>query len=139
MYTKLAPIAAAGMLLLAVPVAQAADSTVTGAAGGAVAGAVVGGPVGAAVGGVIGAVVGTTIEPPPPQIVTYVEEQPPPPAVTLEGDLAVGATLPPEVRLYPVPPDVYVPGDPRLYAYAEINGRTVIVDRRNFVIIGIVG
>jgi hypothetical protein len=57
----------------------------------------------------------------------------------LQGDLSVGATLPPSVTLYPVPPNVYVPGDPRLYAYAVVNGRTVIVDRRNYVVIGIVG
>ena len=126
--------------LVAAPViARAADKVVTGAAGGAVAGAVVGGPVGAAVGGVIGAVVGTAIEPPPQPVVAYVEQQPPPPAIMLQGSLAVGATLPTSITLYPVPHDVYVPGDRRSYAYAVVNGQTVIVDPRTYVVIGIVG
>jgi hypothetical protein len=126
--------------VIAAPVlAHAADKVVTGAAGGAVAGAVVGGPVGAAVGGVIGAVVATAIEPPPPRVVAYVEEQPPPPAIMLQGNLAVGVTLPSSITLYPVPPNVYVPGDQRSYAYAVVNGQTVVVDPRTYVVIGIVG
>jgi hypothetical protein len=140
MNRNLAILAAAGALLVAAPVAaSAADAFVTGAASGAVAGAVVGGPVGAAVGGVIGAVVGTAVEPPPERIVTYVEEQPPPPPIMLQGDLSVGATLPSSITLYPVPHDVYEPGDRRSYAYAVVNGRTVIVDPRTYVVIGIVG
>jgi hypothetical protein len=130
---------AVAAMIAAPAIAQAADQVVTGAAGGAVAGAVVGGPVGAVVGGAIGAVVGTAIEPPPPQVIAYVQEQPPPPAVMLQGSLSVGAQLPPSVTLYPVPPDVYVPGDRRAYGYAEINGQMVIVDPHNYVVIGIVG
>jgi hypothetical protein len=95
--------------------------------------------VGAAVGGVIGAIVGTAVDPPPPQIVSYVETQPAPPAVTLEGNLAVGATLPPDVELVPVPENVYIAGDHRAYAYAVINGQRVIVDPRTHVVIGIAG
>jgi hypothetical protein len=119
--------------------AASAAGTVTGAAGGAITGAIVGGPVGAAVGGVIGAVIGTAIDPPPAQVVSYVEAQPLPPPVVLQGNLTIGATLPSDVVLYPVPHDVYVPGDSRLYAYAVINGQRVIVDQRTYVVIGIVG
>jgi hypothetical protein len=140
MRTNFMTLAAAGALLVAIPAAaNAADSTVTGAAGGAVAGAVVGGPVGLVVGGVIGAVVGTAVEPPPPPVVSYVEEQPPPPPVVLQGDLVVGSRLPPNITLYPVPSDVYVQGDRRSYAYAVINGHTVVVDPQTYVVIGIVG
>jgi predicted TIM-barrel enzyme len=49
--------------LLTLPsLANAQDSTVTGAAGGAVAGAIVGGPVGAVVGGAIGGTVGASAD-----------------------------------------------------------------------------
>ncbi len=139
MRKNLVTLAAAGVLLLAIPAAADAAGTASGAVGGAVAGAVVGGPVGAAVGGVIGAVVGTAIDPPPPQIVSYVETQPPPPPIELQGDLTVGARLPPDVTLYPVPENVYVPGDHRAYAYTVINGQRVIVDPQTYVVIGIVG
>jgi hypothetical protein len=139
MRNTLAILTATSALLLAAPLGANAAGTGAGAVGGAVAGAAVGGPVGAAVGGVIGAIVGTAIDPPPAQIVSYVEAQPAPPPVMLQGNLAVGATLPPAVTLYPVPQDVYVAGDARLYAYAFINGQRVIVDPQTHVVIGIVG
>ena len=94
----------APIAVLAISPAAQAAGTVTGAAGGAVAGAVVGGPVGAVVGGVIGAVLGTAIDPPPPKVVSYVQTVEAPPPVQLQGDLVIGATLPPSVELYTVPP-----------------------------------
>ena len=113
-----------------------------GAVGGAVTGAVVGGPVGAAVGGVIGAVIGATVAPPPSQIVTYVTAQPAPTAVTLQGNLVVGATLPDTVVLTQVPTTVYAaPAGPTavVYSYAYVNGHKVIVDNKTRAIVQIVG
>jgi hypothetical protein len=123
---------------LAAPPALAGTGTLTGAAGGAVAGAVGGGPVGAAVGGIVGAVVGTAVEPPPVEVVSYVEDRPLPPPVMLEGDVVVGATLPPSVALYPVPPSVHGDSDGPVYAYAVVNGHTVIVDPQTYVVVDIV-
>ncbi len=125
--------------IVAAPVAAMASGTVTGMAGGAVTGAVVGGPVGAVVGGVLGGIIGTAIDPPPPRVVGYVESQPVPAGVSLQGDLALGATVPESVYLYPVPADVYVAGDPRLYGYTVINGQRVIVDLHTRVIVAVVG
>src|SRR4051812_23876452 len=82
--------------------AMAQGGGAAGAVGGAAAGAAVGGPVGAAVGGVIGAVIGGTIVPPPAPVVSYVTTQPAPTAVTLQGNLVVGATLPDAVVLMPI-------------------------------------
>jgi Protein of unknown function (DUF1236) len=133
-------LAAAPAALLAIsPVVAEAAGTVTGAAGGAVAGAVVGGPVGAAVGGVIGAILGTAIDPPPARVVAYVQTVEPPPPVVLQGDLVVGATLPPSVELYTVPPDVYVPADGHVYAYAIVNGQRVVVDTQTRAVVAIAG
>jgi len=132
-------IAAAPAALLALsPMAASAAGTATGAAGGAVAGAVVGGPIGAAVGGVIGAIIGTAIDPPPQPVVTYVQTAEPPPPVVLQGNVVVGATLPPSVQLYPVPRDVYVPADGHVYAYAIVNGQRVVVDTQTHAIVAIV-
>jgi len=140
MNTKLVSIAAATAMLTAAPlVANAASGTTTGAAGGAVTGAIVGGPVGAAVGGVIGAIIGTAIEPPPPQVVAWVETQQEPPPVVLQGSLAIGATLPETVALYPVPDNVYTGAHQHTYAYAVINGQRVVVDVQTHAIVAIVG
>jgi hypothetical protein len=131
----LAPVA----LLVAAPASvNAAEGTVTGAAGGAITGAIIGGPLGAAVGGVIGAVVGTTLEAPPPPVISYVAAQPVAP-IYLQGTVAVGAVLPANVVLYPVPPSVYVGPNAAVYAYANINGQQVIVDPSTRVIVSIVG
>jgi hypothetical protein len=135
---KIIPVAASALLFLA-PVAANAAGTGTGAASGAVAGAVVGGPIGAVVGGVLGAVIGTAIDPPPPQVVAYVETQELPPPVELQGSIALGATIPEPVALYPIPPDVYVPVDNHIYAYAYINGQRVIVDTQTRAIVAVVG
>jgi hypothetical protein len=131
------PIAASALLLIA-PAAYAAG-TATGAAGGAVTGAIVGGPVGAAVGGVLGAIIGTAIDPPPPKVIAYVQAQELPPPVVLQGNLAVGATVPDTVVLYQIPPDVYVPVDNHVYAYAYINGQRVVVDTQTHAIVAVVG
>ena len=131
--------AVSAALLASAPItAQAASGTVTGGAGGAITGAIVAGPVGALFGGVIGAVLGTAIDPPPARVVSYAAAQEPPP-VFLRGDVVVGAVLPPTVVLHPVPPEVYVPGDARLYAYAVVNGVPVVVDARTRVILSVTG
>jgi uncharacterized protein YraI len=94
-----------------------------GAAGGVGAGATIGalvaGPIGAAVGAAIGAAVGVAIVP-PQTVVTYVQQQPQPQPVYLTGEVVVGAGLPPEIVLYPVPD--------YQYPYAYINGQMVLVD-----------
>jgi uncharacterized protein YraI len=94
-----------------------------GAAGGIGAGATIGvllgGPIGAAVGAAIGAAVGVNIVP-PQQVVTYIQTQPQPQPVYLGGEVVVGAGVPMEVTLYPVPN--------YQYPYAYINGQMVLVD-----------
>ena len=92
--------ASAALLALVPAVASAQSGTTSGAVGGAITGAIVGGPVGAVVGGVIGAIVGTAIVPPPATVVTYVSTQNVPP-IQLQGNVAIGATLPPTTVLYP--------------------------------------
>jgi hypothetical protein len=127
------------LLALVPAVAFAQSGTTSGAVGGAVTGAIVGGPIGAVVGGVIGAIVGTVVQPPPATVVTYVSTQTPVPYVTLQGTVAVGATLPATTALYPIPRDIYLPSDNRLYAYAFVNGQRVVVDANTRVIVAIVG
>jgi hypothetical protein len=124
----LALVPAAG--LLAAPAIAAAEGTAGGAAAGAIGGAIIGGPVGAAAGLIIGAVVGTAIDPPPPAVTAYVAEQDVPP-VYLEGNLVVGAQLPRQVAIYPIPEDP-------TYAYAFVNGHRVIVDPQTYVVVEIV-
>ena len=141
--TKLIHILVPAVALALIPgLAFAQSGAAAGAVGGATAGAVVGGPVGAAVGGAIGAVIGVTVAPPPSQIVTYVTAQPAPPAVTLQGNLVVGATLPSTVTLTPVPTTVYAApagATAVVYSYAYVNGHRVIVDNNTRAIIQIVG
>jgi hypothetical protein len=128
----------AAVLAAFLPVA--AQAAAGGAAAGAAAGAAVGGPVGAAVGGVLGAVIGGSIVAPPAQVVTYVTTQPTATAVTLQGNLVVGATLPETVVLTPVPATVYtVPAGGVTYAYAFINGKRVVVDTRSRAVVAIIG
>ena len=94
------PLVIAAALVAFVPaVALAQSGAGAGAVTGAVTGAVVGGPIGAAVGAVIGAVIGAAVVPPPPQVLTYVTAQPAPTALTLQGNLVVGATIPNTVVL----------------------------------------
>jgi uncharacterized protein YraI len=94
-----------------------------GAAGGAATGATIGalifGPVGAAVGAAVGGAFGAVVI--PPQVVTYVQTQPlPQQPILLQGEVVVGAIVPPAVQLTPVPDYAY--------AYAYINGQWVLVD-----------
>jgi hypothetical protein len=124
-------------LALLPAIASAQSGTTSGAVGGAITGAIVGGPVGAVIGGVIGAVVGTVVQPPPATVVTYVATQNVPPVV-LQGNVVVGATLPQTTVLYPVPREVYLPADNRVYTYAFVNGQRVIVDANTRVIVAIV-
>jgi hypothetical protein len=136
---KILMLSVSAALLAFVPaVATAQSGTTGGAVGGAITGAIVGGPVGAVVGGVIGAIVGTAISPPPATVVTYVSAQNVP-TVTLQGNVALGATLPQATVLYPVPRDIYLPSDNHLYAYAVVNGQRVVVDANTRVIVAIVG
>jgi hypothetical protein len=123
-------------------IALAQSGAGAGAVGGAITGGAVGGPVGAAVGAVIGAVIGTAIVPPPTQVVTYVTVQPAPTAVTLQGNLVVGATLPDVVVLTPIPANVYAPpagATTVTYAYAYVNGHKVVVDTKTRAVVAIVG
>ena len=95
-------------------VTYSAPTTGAAVATGAVTGALVGGPVGAVVGGVAGA----ALVPPAP-VTTYVTGNPVDP-VYLDGEVVVGAGLPAEVGLRPVP-------DYR-YQYVYVNGQPVLVD-----------
>jgi uncharacterized protein DUF1236 len=129
--------ASAALLALIPAIASAQSGTTSGAVGGAITGAIVGGPVGAVIGGVIGAVVGTVVAP-PATVVTYVATQNVPPVV-LQGNVVIGATLPQTTVLYPIPRDIYVPSDNRVYTYAFVNGQRVVVDANTRVIVAIAG
>jgi hypothetical protein len=133
---KILAIVPAAVLGLLPATASADHIAVTGAVGGAATGAIVGGPVGAIVGGVIGAIIGTAVEPPPAEVVSYVQAQTMEP-VYLSGNLVVGATIPAEVVLQPVPPDVYVAPDGRVYGYAVVNGHPVVVDMQTRAVVAI--
>ncbi|EAU39950.1 hypothetical protein FP2506_17779 [Fulvimarina pelagi HTCC2506] len=91
---------------------------VAGAAAGATIGALVGGPVGAAVGGGVGLAAGAALNP-PDERVEYVRSNPAEP-VYLEGETVVGAGIPENVQLNPVPEYEY--------EYANVNGQQVLVD-----------
>ena len=121
-------IATAAAAMLAAPAAFAQEGTAAGVAGGAAAGAVIGGPVGAIIGGIAGGAMGTAIDP-PETVRTYVVQQPGEPIV-LEGEVAVGATLPGTVELRTVPDYDY--------RYAYVNGQRVLVDPNSRQIVYIV-
>ncbi len=111
--------------LAEVPVVQhdgVAAGGVTGAATGAIAGAIIGGPVGAAIGGVAGAATGSitgSIVDPAPAVRTYVRDHRVEP-VYLDGEVVVGATLPEEVEVYPIPDYEY--------RYVYVNQVPVLVE-----------
>ncbi len=92
--------------------------TAVATAGGAVVGALVGGPVGAVAGGAAGAAY-SELDDPPDRVDTYVRERPGDP-VYLEGEVVVGAGVPREVQLSPIPQYDY--------QYAYVNGQRVLVD-----------
>ena len=109
--------------------AQAAGATggaTGGAVTGAIAGAIIAGPLGAAVGGATGALAGGATGvvaggvTPPPAARTYVIENPVD-QVYLDGEVVVGATLPPAVELRPVPDSEF--------DYAYVNRVPVLVQR----------
>ena len=144
MFKVIRPLIPAIAFAAILPIAAFAQSGLgAGAATGAVTGGLVGGPVGAVVGGVIGAIVGVAIVPPPAQVVTYVTAQPvPAQAVTLQGNLVVGATLPETIILMPIPANVYAPAAGAAnvtYAYGYINGHKVVVDTKTRAVVAIVG
>ena len=98
------------------------DTTGQSAAGvgtiGALAGAALGGPIGAIAGAAIGASAGAAGDP-GPEVTTYVTTNQLVP-VYLDGEVVVGAGIPASVPLTPVPNSEF--------AYASINGQTVVVD-----------
>lgn len=139
MKTSMLLVAVAATTLLASPVlaqttnsenAGASAGAVTGATAGAIGGALVGGPVGAVVGGAIGATAGATSG----AVVgiaandrTYAHEyvvKREVPDERIDGNVAVGATLPGTVKVY------RIEGNPHLanYHYAYVNGQYVLVD-----------
>lgn len=117
---------------LAVPVVTYEDkgpgAALTGGAGGAIAGAVVGGPVGALIGAAIGASV-LDAAVPDKRITTYVRANPIAP-IYLDGEVVVGAGVPPSVPLTAVPDSAY--------DYAYINGVPVLVEREQRRVIYVV-
>ena len=104
-----------------VPVVQYDAGATTGAVTGAVAGALIGGPVGAVIGGVVGANAGAAITP-PAEVGTYVTQNEVSP-VYLSGEVVVGAGIPQNIQLQPVPD--------YQYQYAYVNGQPVLVDPSN--------
>jgi len=122
---RLIPVVALAAFVPAAALAQSAP----GAAG------IIGGPVGAPE----GAATGSKITPPPPNVIEYVSKAEVPPAVTLPGNLVVGATLPKTVVLMPVPPDVYTEQSPTTFSYANLNGHRVIVDDATLKVVDILG
>jgi uncharacterized protein YraI len=95
---------------------------------GAIAGGIVGGPAGAAAGAVLGSGAGSMVEV-KPEVVSYVREHPVEP-VYLNGEVVVGATVPQEVVLTPVPD--------ANYEYLYVNGVPAVVDPANRTIVTIV-
>ena len=98
------------------------DALIGGTAGAATGGALgfmVGGPIGAIVGGFAGAVLGAEAAV-PEQTVIYAGNNPVAP-VYIDGDWAVGTTVPETVTVYPVEPTPE-------YGYLYANNRVYIVD-----------
>ena len=85
---------------------------------GAAAGFAIGGPIGALAGAAAG-LVGGPLTNPDGEVVTYVTANPVEP-VYAEGEVVVGATVPPELTLYDTPADEL--------RYANINGQQVLVE-----------
>jgi hypothetical protein len=109
-----------------------ADGAVTGAVGGAATGAIVGGPVGAGVGAIVGGVAGATLDPPPREVITYVEQAPAPTqTVVVQEPVAVGAALPAEVLVTPIP-------DNPKYGYVVMGQQRVIVEPRSRKVVQVI-
>lgn len=121
-------LAALALTLAAAPaLAQSDGGAAAGAATGAVGGAIVGGPVGAVVGAGVGAVTGGALGSISAQDRTYVREyvvENRRPSVRVQGDVAVGATLPQQVAVYPVEGNAAFSN----YRYTYVNDRAVLID-----------
>jgi Protein of unknown function (DUF1236) len=98
---------------------------VGGALGGALIGGAVGGPVGAVVGGGLGAGVGSQAGVNP--------QLPPVPPVAYNGPIAVGAKIPRNGSV----PTYFIPNYSHRYAYTDLNGHDVIVNRHTARIVQI--
>src|SRR5918997_291449 len=127
--------AAAGLTLLAFPLAANAQSgAAAGATTGAVGGAIVGGPVGAVVGGVGGAIVGGLSDEQRPRFRQYTTTHRRP-SYRYENELRVGAVLPSSgIEYHEVPAEYGV----RDYRYTVVNNRTVLVDPRTHRVIQVI-
>lgn len=109
-----------------------AGGATAGMATGAIAGAIIGGPVGAAIGGVAGAATGSiagSVADPSPEVVTYVRSNPQQ-TVYLDGEVVVGASLPPSVDVYEIPDYEY--------RYVYVNEVPVLVEPESRRIVRIV-
>ncbi len=96
--------------------AGAAAGAVTG---GALAGALIGGPAAIAAGVVLGANAGgNAVAEPEVSTVTYVTENPVDP-IYLDGEVVLGAGIPENVEIYPIPDSEY--------SYLNVNGQDVLV------------
>ncbi len=104
------------------------NSTAKAAGFGTVVGALVGGPVGAAAGAVIGGTAGA-VNDLDTTTTTYVTAHPVPP-VYLNGEVVVGAGVPAEVALTPIPDSNY--------SYAYVNNVPVVIDSGSRTIVTIV-
>lgn len=103
--------------------AGAAAGAVTG---GAIAGALIGGPAAIAAGVVLGANAGGNAVPEPEvSTVTYVTENPVTP-VYLDGEVVLGAGIPEEIEIYPVPDSEY--------SYLNVNGQDVLVKQDRTIV-----
>jgi len=107
-----------------VPVVAYDGGVASGAATGAIAGVLIGGPIGAVAGGVIGGTVGGTVDIPPPAI-AYVQENRFDP-VYLDGEVVVGASLPANVEIRPIPDYEY--------HYVYVNGVPVLVNQQRQIV-----
>jgi Protein of unknown function (DUF1236) len=129
----------AALVLTTLPYAAQAQGTVRGAEEGAAAGDRAAGPLGAVVGGAVGAATGTVggilgVEERPRFREYVVREHYP--SFRYEGDVRVGAVLPPRgVTLYAIPPGYHVRAG---YRYAIVNDRPVIVEPRSRRIVEVI-
>ncbi|MFY0633077.1 MAG: DUF1236 domain-containing protein [Vannielia sp.] len=98
---------------------EGAGAAAGAVAGGAVLGTIIGGPAAIAAGVVLGANAGGNAVPAPEtRTVTYVTENPVDP-IYLDGEVVLGAGIPEDVTIYPVPESEY--------SYLNVNGQDVLV------------
>lgn len=112
----------------------AAPAADPGAGAGAIAGAtaaatLIGGPAAIAAGALLGTAAGAALTPESPEV-TYVVSNPGT-SMTMGGEVVVGAGIPEEVELLPIP-------DSDRYSYLNVNGQPVIVDSGNRQIVYVV-